>query len=101
MCFLGCGEDDFNDYIECCGGSISIINETPPQYSIICTNTIITVTFDNLPAEVSVSTGVVEIKGKTATITGPFVPGPLALTITWADGAQALNYTVDSTNPCD
>ena len=27
-------------------------------------------------------------------ITGPFDPGALALTVTWADGTQTLNYTI-------
>ena len=54
----------------------------------------ITVTFDNAPANVTVSAGTVTVAGKTATIAGPFIPGPLALTITWADRTKVLNYTV-------
>ena len=60
----------------------------------IAVNGSITVTFDNAPADVTANAGTVTVAGKTATITGPFIPGPLALTITWADGAQALNYIV-------
>ena len=71
---------------------------TPPGGEIAPNGTI-TVTFDNPPANVTVSAGTVTVAGKTATIRGPFVPpGPLALTITWADGIQELNYIV--TAPC-
>ncbi len=60
----------------------------------IAANGTIMVAFDNAPADVTVSAGTVTVAGKTATIVGPFTPGPLALTIAWADGAQALDYTV-------
>ena len=33
-------------------------------------------------------------------IAGLFTPGPLALTITWADGTQTLNYTVVTPGCC-
>ena len=52
----------------------------------------ITVTFD----DVTVSEGTVPVGGKTALITSTFPPGFLALTITWADGTEVLNYTVTS-----
>jgi hypothetical protein len=54
----------------------------------------ITLTFDNPPEDVTVSTGDATTTRKTVEITGPFDPGPLALTITWADGNQTLAYTV-------
>lgn len=54
----------------------------------------ITLTFDNPPKNVEVSTGVAIVEGKTVKITGPFEPGDLALTITWLDGSQTLTYTV-------
>ena len=57
-------------------------------------NGTITVTFDNVPADVTVSAGTVTVAGKVATIAGPFTPGLLALTIAWDNGAQALDYTV-------
>ena len=60
-----------------------------------------TPTFDNRPADVRVTAGpvgTVSVVGKTAIITGPFTPGPLALTITWDDGARTLHYTVSG--PC-
>jgi hypothetical protein len=54
----------------------------------------ITLTFDNPPEDVTVSTGDATTTRKTVEITGPFDPGPLALTIVWADGVQTLTYTV-------
>ncbi|RKU23356.1 hypothetical protein C6499_18545 [Candidatus Poribacteria bacterium] len=54
----------------------------------------ITLTFDNPPKDVTVSEGVFTITGSTVTITGPFTPGTLELTITWADGSVAYTYTV-------
>ena len=71
----------------------NFVSATPPGGEIAA-NGSITVTFDNAPADVTVSVGTVTVAGKTATIAGPFTPGPLALTVTWADGIQALNYTV-------
>ena len=91
-----------------CGGGEDEEIETPPANFIsatppggeIAVNTAITVTFDNAPIEVRVSAGTVTVAGKTATIAGPFAPGPLALTITWTDRTQVLNYTVISLDCC-
>ena len=60
----------------------------------ITVNDTITLMFDNPPEDVTVSEGVFTITDNTVTITGPFTPGTLALTITWADGSETLNYTV-------
>ena len=54
----------------------------------------ITLMFDNPPEDVTVSEGIFTITDNTVTITGPFTPGTLALTITWADGSETLNYTI-------
>ena len=74
------------------------LSADPATNSQLDVNDTITVTFDNTPEDVAVSTGVAIVDGKTVTITGPFIAGPLALTITWADGTQAqtLTYTVKS-----
>lgn len=69
------------------------VNATPPGGQIP-TNGTITVTFANVPENVRVSAGRVIVGGRTATISGPFTPGPLTLTITWVEGSQTLNYTV-------
>ncbi len=86
-----------------CGGGDDILTDehvpanfvsaTPPGGEI-AKNRAITITFDNAPTDVTVSTGIVTVAGKTATIAGPFPEGPLALTITWADGIQELKYIV-------
>ena len=54
----------------------------------------IIVTFDNPPEDVTVSEGVATVSDETVTITGPFTPGTLELTITWADGSLEFTYTV-------
>lgn len=95
---VGCGESDTTDDT---AAAAAFVSAAPPGGEIAA-NGSITVTFDNAPADVTVSAGTVTVAGKTATIAGPFTPGPLALTITWADGTQALNYTVtapDTTAP--
>ena len=73
--------------------TVTFVGATPRGGEITAYGTI-TVTFNNPPTDVRVSAGTVTVRGTTATITGPFTPGVLALTITWADGTQALNYTV-------
>ena len=89
----GCGaDDDIDEPIP-----VNFVSANPPGGDIAANGTI-TVTFDNAPTDVTVSHGTVTVPGRTATITGPFTPGPLALTIKWADGIQELNYTVAS--PC-
>ena len=44
--------------------------------------------------DVTVSEGDATITDNTVTITGPFTPGALELTVTWADGSFPLTYTV-------
>ncbi len=87
---VGCGSDDTEEEE---AAPANFVSATPPGGDIAA-NGSITVTFDNAPADVTVSAGTVTVAGKSATITGPFTPGALALTITWADGTQALTYNV-------
>ena len=87
---VGCGGDPDPDED---AAPANFVSATPPGGDIAA-NGSITVTFDNAPADVTVSAGTVTVAGKSATITGPFPPGALALTITWADGTQALTYNV-------
>ncbi len=86
---IGCGEGE-DEEIET--PPANFVSASPPGGQIAVNGTI-TVTFDNAPVDVTVNVGTVTVAGKTATIAGPFTLGPLALTITWADGTQALNYT--------
>ena len=95
---IGCGESDTEDTEAAPAAFVS----ASPAGGEIAANGSITVTFDNAPGDVTVSAGSATVAGKTATITGPFTPGALALTISWADGSQTLNYTVtapDTTAP--
>ena len=71
----------------------AFVRANPASASQIAIDDTITVTFDNPPEDVRTSTGVARTTGKTVKITGPFKPGPLVLTIVWADGIQTLNYT--------
>ncbi|MYC77476.1 formylglycine-generating enzyme family protein [Candidatus Poribacteria bacterium] len=57
-------------------------------------NATITLSFDGTPTDVTSTAGKVTISDKTVLIDGPFTPGPLEITVTWADGTQKLNYTV-------
>ncbi len=90
-----CGGDDDIDIDE--PVPVNFVSALPPGDEIAANGTI-TITFDNTPTDATVSAGTVTVAGKTATVVGPFIPGPLALTITWADGTHTLNYTVRG--PC-
>ena len=72
----------------------AFVRANPAATSELAVDDTITLTFDNTPEDVTVSTGTARIIGKRVRITGPFDPGILALTVTWADGEQTLNYTV-------
>lgn len=89
----GCG--DINDTDE--PVPVNFVSATPTG-GVIGPNVWIRVTFDNPPTDVTVSAGTVTVAGKTATIAGPFTPGPLPLTIKWTDGTQRLIFTVRG--PC-
>ncbi len=73
---------------------VAFVSANPAVQSRLTVDDTITLTFDNLPEAVTVSTGTATIADKTVTITGPFDPGALALTVTWTDGSQTLNYTI-------
>ena len=73
---------------------VAFVSANPAIGSPLIVNDTITLTFDNPPEDVTVSTGVATVTDKTVEITGPFDPGALALTVTWADGVQTLNYTI-------
>ena len=72
----------------------AFVSANPAANSKLAVDDTITLTFDNPPEDVTVSTGVATVADKTVSITGPFDAGALALTITWADGTQTLNYTI-------
>ena len=65
----GCGDiDDTDEPIP-----VNFVSATPPGGEIAANGTI-TVTFDNPPADVTVSAGTVTVAGKTATIYGSLYP---------------------------
>ena len=73
---------------------VAFVSVDPAIDSQLEADNTITLTFDNVPEDVTVSTGVATTTDETVTITGPFDPGAIALTITWKDGTQTLTYTV-------
>ena len=73
---------------------VTFVGANPAIDSQLEVDGTITLTFDNTPEDLTVNTGDVTTVETTVTITGPFDPGPLALTVTWSDGTQTLNYTV-------
>lgn len=87
--FLGCGSDEasLQESVQ-----VYFVLASPPVSEEIVPNGTITVTFDGELEDVRVSAGTVTVVGKTAIITGHFIPGPPALTITWKDGIQLSSF---------
>ena len=73
---------------------VMFVSTNPAVNSKLAVDDTITLTFDNPPDDVTVSMGDATVTDRTVEITGPFDPGALALTITWTDGNQTLNYTI-------
>lgn len=73
---------------------VVFVSAVPPPGSTLEQNASISVTFDGEPTELTVSAGTPVISGRSAVISGPFAPGPLALILTWHNGSVELNYTV-------
>ncbi|RKU38998.1 hypothetical protein C6496_03665 [Candidatus Poribacteria bacterium] len=74
--------------------SATFVSANPPSGSTVPTNASLILTFDNAPTDVAVSAGFFAGSGKTLLVSGPFPPGPLALTVTWAGGSVTLIYIV-------
>ena len=73
---------------------VAFVSANPAANSKLTVDDTITLTFDNMPEDVRVSTGIATVTDKTVSIMGPFDAGALALTVTWADGTQTLNYAI-------
>ena len=73
---------------------VNFVSARPASGSEILPKAVIMLTFDKAPTNVVVSPGVAAPFGKTVSVKGPFTPGPLNLTVTWADGTLTLTYTV-------
>ncbi len=89
----GCGEDAVEE------DPVNFVQAIPATGSDIQTDATIIATFDGTPDGVNVTGGKFSVSGSNVTITGPFPAGALKLTITWSDGATALNYTVEAPEP--
>ena len=87
----GGGDDPVDEPV-----AAAFVSANPPAGSTIAANASITLTFDNAPADVTVSPGTAALSGKNVTVSGPFTPGPLSLAVSWADGSTTLTYTVTS-----
>ena len=96
LMLASCGGDDDTGTDE--PVPVNFVSVDPPRGVEIAANAWITITFDNAPTDVWVTPGTATSFDKTVTVAGPFTPGPLTLTIRWADGIQTLKYTVSS--PC-
>ena len=72
----------------------AFVSANPAAQSELAVDDTITLTFDNSPEDVTVSTGTARTIGNRVRITGPFDPGALTLTVTWADGSETFNYTI-------
>lgn len=83
---VGCAEDK---------EVATFIQANPTNGSTIQEDEDIIVTFDMLPAGLRVTGGEFSLSDTSVTITGPFTPGTVNIFLTWADGAQALTYTVE------
>ncbi len=73
---------------------VAFISANPAVQSRLTVDDTITLIFDNPPEDITVNTGDATVTDKTVEISGPFDPGALALTVTWTDGSQTLNYTI-------
>ena len=89
---VGCGEGGNGNGDE--PAPAAFVSANPPSGSTIAANASITLTFDNAPADVTVSPGAAAPSGKTVVVSGPFTPGALSLAVSWADGSTTLTYTV-------
>ena len=103
----GCGGEDDTSEEET--AAAAFVSANPPSGSRIAANGSISLTFDNPPADVTVTPdvatpfdvrvtlGASSIRfGTTVTVHGPFIPGPLTLVVSWIDGTTTLTYTVVS-----
>ena len=84
----GCDEDAVEE------DPVAFVQAIPASGSEIQPDATIVASFDSTPTGVQVTGAKFSVSGANVTITGPFTAGTLELTITWADGATALTYTV-------
>ncbi len=88
LVLTGCGSSDV--------APTTFISASPAPDSTIFTDTTLTLTFDNMPENVTVSQGSAVPSGNTVVIQGPFSFGTLSLVVMWDDDSVTLSYTVES-----
>ena len=87
-------EDPEEPPVEVVDPSAHLVSVSPRAGSSITTDENLTLRFDSPPEDIHVSKGTPKTNGNTVTITGPFDPGALRVEVTWRDGKQTLQYTV-------
>ncbi len=93
-----CGDEEVEVEKEVPVNLTSVI-PPPGESNEIKPNATITLSFDGVPTDVISTVGKVTVSGKTVLIDGPFTPGPLEITVTWANGTQKLDYIVNVSVP--
>ena len=74
---------------------ISFISSDIPEGSTISTNSIITLTFDGIPEDLTTNANVTKISGNTVKVSGPFEPGELNLQLNWGKEKRIIFFTVE------
>ena len=90
LAVYGCVPDD-PKYEE---SPVHFVSVTPRSGESIAANTTLTLTFDDVPIDLTSSAGQVTVYGRTAKIDGPFTPGPLEIIVAWTDGTVRLTYII-------
>ena len=90
----GCG-DDLLPLEE----TVSFVSANPPAGSIIQQDTIITVTFNGVPGNVTVNPGNATTAGKIVVISGAFTEGAQSIYLSWDDYDYVLDYKVTPATP--
>ena len=78
---------------------VNFVSASPAPGSTLKPDATILLTFDGTPAGVSVNVGDILVDGTTVTVSGPFSPGTLGLTVNWDDGQQTFTYNVNEPRP--
>jgi hypothetical protein len=74
--------------------TVSFVSANPPVDSIIQQDTIITVTFNGVPGNVTVNPGNATTAGKIVVISGAFAKGAQSVYLSWDDCDYVLDYKV-------
>ena len=87
----GCGHDLDESQEEITANFLQV---TPSIGSELRAKDPIILTFDSIPTDVRSTAGSAIVSGKTIVIHGPFDPGSLNLTVTWAGGRKELKFLI-------